>query len=518
MGRIVITLLGFGVSRGFFPALLSLLFFLFSNNGKALVDPGASYNSSKANLPPYWMRSIPHFARSAGLQKCPGPSDPLELRQELLTILSQTQSMWPPATVDTEGNVVGGWISIPNVVGQGVWEEMIVLGKGVRVYLRDYRKAKTGEVYFYDARGIHRLDPQEYEALLDTLRSYLESGATWLWERLGSLPEKVNARYPKELLEEEVRVREGLTIPMWEILGLPRYYEPSDFLPDELYFGPIAPWGMVYLGLYGEYNRRVFLHPEAFIYDCLSGQPLVLAHELVHAQPRLQYLPLAWYTDVEILTELSSGLWDTTFWEMLHPYLYLIMDLVEAAFGYTYRGTGGSMDFRSERAGLSWPNLERVRKHQQVWEKISDELRSWVLEDLMPDFYQDPLYSLSLNMRYCWDSAFVAVSFLTRFELAGLDGYENTQSWLAQNEKVIEEIWERALADTGTVKELVDPQETPGLYPERDFCPQPFSFAFVSPQMKRSVDKLKKAILKDYREHGREFVVQKLLRGGYRVR
>jgi hypothetical protein len=116
-----------------------------------------------------------------------------------------------------------------------------------------------------------------------------------------------------------------------------------------------------------------------------------MAHEMVHAQPTLQWLPLATYIDVEILTELNSGLWESHFWELLHPYMAVLNDLIWAAFGYSYMDSGGSADFRSESAGLVWIDKDRVAKHQKIWEKIAPEIREWVVQDLMPQIYSDPL-------------------------------------------------------------------------------------------------------------------------------
>jgi hypothetical protein len=457
---------------------------------------------------------IPHYFKELEL-KCPGPSDPLEMRKEFLTILTQTRSMWPPDVIDVNGNIASGWISIPNIVGTGLWRSVVVHGKEVKVYLRDYReKEENGKkIYlYYDARGVKKLSEKEIYDLLEYIKDYLSSASLFLYENLKDL--KVNPPdTTKEELEKEIKIAPGVSVSLKRVLSLPQIYGPESFVPDELYFGPISPWGMVYLGMYGDYTRRIFIHPEAMVYDCLQGKPLILAHEMVHAQPTLQWLPFSIYIDVEILTELNSGLWETHFWELLHPYLAVLNDLIWAAFGYSYMDSGGSADFRSDSAGLIWIDKDRVAKHQKIWEKIAPEIRSWVIEDLMPQIYSDPLYVMAVNMKYCWDSAFLAISFLSRFELAGLGGYQATQGWLSERDKVIEEVWERALDKTGDQVDVKENQDLSKLYPGRAFCPQPFSFSWVEDPR---VAALKKQISEDYRSKGKNYVVSKLLRGGYR--
>ena len=458
--------------------------------------------------------SYPHYFRELELS-CPGPSDPLELRKELLTVLTQTRSMWPPDVVDSSGNIVSGWISVPNIVGTGLWRSIVVHGKEVRVYLRDYReKEEFGKklYLYYDSRGVKRLEEKDISDLLAYIQEYISSAASFLYENLKDL-ESISPGLNKEEIDREIKVAPGISVTLKRVLSLPQIYGPHSFVPDELYFGPISPWGMVYLGMYGDYIRRVFIHPEAMAYDCLIGKPLILAHEMVHSQPTLQWLPLATYIDVEILSELNSGLWESHFWELLHPYLAVLNDLIWAAFGYSYFESGGVSDFRSESAGLVWIDPSRVAKHQKVWEKIAPEIRSWVVQDLMPQVYSDPFYVMAVNMKYCWDSAFVAISFLSRFELAGLGGYQETQSWLSEREQVIEEVWERATVKTGDTVEVEEAKDLSDLFPGRAFCPQPFSFSWVGDPR---VVSLKKSIQEDYKKHGRGYVISKLLRGGYR--
>lgn len=444
-------------------------------------------------------QNIPHYMKDVGVYLCRANSDPLESRKELLFALSQTRSLWPE-----------NWISIPNIVGQGIWEAVVVHNKEVKIYLRDYKK-EGDKVYFYSARGVEEISKQEYKELLDFLSNQLSVASQTLYDRLKDIPKQIKRELPD--LDNTWKVSEHYTLKFQEILGVPEFYSPADFLPDELYFGPIEPWGMVYLGLYKDYTRRIFLHPEATVYDCISsGTPVVLMHEMMHAQPTLQWIPLAWYSDVEILAELNTGLWEPFFFEISHPYLSVLNDLIEAFFGYSYEKTGKYYSFRSEAASLIWPDETRLKNQQRAWEKIAPVIRDWVLNDLMLDFYKDPLYALGINIKYCWDSAFLAISFAKRFELAGLGGLEKTQAWLSENEKLIEYTWQEALAKTGN--QMKDNGESiTGLYPERDFCPQPFSFSQLNdPRVKSVVD----SINKDLEKFGKDFVVQKFLRGGYR--
>ena len=434
-------------------------------------------------------RELPHFMVAAGVS-CERIDDPIRQRQELLRVFTQTRFMWPTGEL--------GWVSVPNIVGQGVWLDAVAHKKGFKLYLRDYNY--TGSEYlYYDARGIHKLSENDIETLKNHIVSQVESAASFLWEITKNLAEKINS-----LEHAEVSY----------LLSLPKIYGPESFVPDEIYLGPISSWGAVYLGLYGGYTRRVFLHPEALIYGCIIGKPTVLAHEMAHAQPTMQYLPLAWYVDVEVLTELLSGLWEDYFWELTHPYLLVINDLIEAYFGYSYKKSGGSSNFRSESLCLVWPNESRANNHQKIWEKIAPEIRNWVVNGLLPDFYEDPLFAMATNMKYCWDSAFMVASWSRWFELAGFGGYEATQAWLAKNEEIINRTWELAKDDIGLPLPNVETETKNTLYSERDFCPQPFSFSMIqnNPKIKFLVGKIQE----DYKNYGREYVVFKLLRGGYR--
>jgi hypothetical protein len=452
---------------------------------------------------------LPHFIEELKIS-CPGPTDPFKMRQELYTALMQTRAMWPPDVVDSDGNVLSGWISTPNIVGSGIWSSVIVHKKEVKVYLRDYRE-KDGKYIYYDARGPKELTEKQFKDLINYIQNYLSESTTFLYNNLKHLIPKDQKVDPN--IQKSISVAPGISVTLDRVLSQPKIYGPESFVPDELYIGPISPWGMVYLGLYGDYNRRVFMHPEAMVYDCLQGKPLVLSHELVHAQPTLQWLPLSTYIEIEMLTELNSGLWEAHFWELLHPYLAVLNDLIWATFGYSYIEAGGTIDFRSSSAGLIWMNPDRVVKHQKIWEKIAPELRKWVTEDLMPQLYEDSLYAMAINMKYCWDSAFTAISFLSRFELAGMGGYEQTQHWLQERDQTLEEVWQTALIKTGDEVKTKEIEEFSKFFPGRSFCPQPFSFMLLQdPRIKA----LKRSIQEDYKQYGRTYIITKMMRGGYR--
>jgi hypothetical protein len=91
------------------------------------------------SFPQVQAKGLPHYFKELGLSR-PGPTDPLEMRKEFLTVFAQTRSMWPPDMVDGYGNIVSGWISVPNIVGTGLWRSMVVHGKIVQP---DF--AQTGE-------------------------------------------------------------------------------------------------------------------------------------------------------------------------------------------------------------------------------------------------------------------------------------------------------------------------------------------------------------------------------------
>jgi hypothetical protein len=458
-----------------------------------LVLVGVSFAQNFANFDP------PHYIKELGLEKCAPTKDLIELRKLEKFYLSQTRQIW--------NETFSTW---PNDVGEGMWNSRILYGKQFKIYFRDYQKINN-KIYYKTARGVKEVSEKDLEDFSDFIVQYLKDGVDNLYKVYSNfVPIKDFEKYNKEINDSQLG-----TVTLRDLMFLPYILDKSDFVPNEIYITPMEPWGMVYLSFYRGGVSRVFLNPEAMFYDCLYGKPTVVQHELSHNQNSLQWLPLGSYVDFEIMAELASGVWNSDYyWELLHPYLLPLNDLIHAFFGFDYMNSGTVFDFKAEPAGIRWTNEARIKEYQEQWEKMKEYLTDWVRK-FFTDFYEDPLFAVSTNMNLCWDNAFLSLSFSSQFELAGLSGFENTQKWLSANEKLIEDTWERAKQDVGnSIESDKKPSDNSfqSFRNRRDFCPQPYTF---TANKSKTLQELNKVVQEDYKTYGKEVVFNNILNGKY---
>jgi len=441
----------------------------------------------------------PHYIKKLGLEKCEPTKDLFELRKLEKFYLSQTRQIW--------NETFSTW---PHDVGEGIWLNRILYGKQVGIYFRDYQKINN-KIYYKTSRGVEEVSEQDLNYFADFILAYLKDGVDNIYEVYSDfVPIKDFDQYNKEIYDSQLG-----NVTLRDLMFLPYIFDKSDFVPEEVYITPMEAWGMVYLSFYRGGISRVFLHPEAIFYDCLYGKPVVVQHELAHNQNSLQWFPLGGYVDFEIMAELASGLWlGDYYWELLHPYLLPLNDLLSAFFGFDYTKSGTAFDYKATPTGIRWTNEARMKEYQKQWEKMKTYLTDWVRKFFV-DFYEDPLFAISTNMYLCWDNGFLALSFASNFELAGLGGFENTQRWLSTNEELINKIWEKAKDNVGTAidsEDKVKDNSFESFRSRRDFCPQPYTFAS---QRSKTLQELKNIITNDYKKYGEKYVFESMINGKY---
>lgn len=343
-------------------------------------------------------------------------------------------------------------------------------GKPVKVVLLDWN-----EVTFPDGRRVLRYNPpnsayeyfplDELEKLRRALEQDVEAAVERLWARLQ--PEKIEAQIVENLaaqlgvpeervredLDEVVDVGSGYKATVRQILHIPKFAK-ADFLPDVLIVGalPAGVLGATTVGLEG--GKRVALYsPLAWKWDRLMGEPYVLQHEFVHANSQIQGLPLAYYFDVEMFAELSVLLADIYPFEFFfHGYLEAVRRAAWAFFRFDARAAANQL-FDLSVAGVLSLDEQKFWDFQDKVQQIAQELKRFVREVLYPTFYSNPLWWVALNTKLCQSYAFFDLLMAVSYELTVLDGAENTQRWILENEDVIRKVAERALERAGERKE-----------------------------------------------------------------
>lgn len=266
----------------------------------------------------------------------------------------------------------------------------------------------------------------------------------------------------RDRLDEEVAGTDGLKVR--DLLPVP-LTRAEDFLPDIIIVGPRGFYGGMANFKTPGTERIVFLDLLGLVMWYTTKWPLV-EHELVHTNPYLQSVPIAYYYDVEMWAGLTTDLDQGGLTEFLfHPYIAVVRDMVRTFFGYDFeevrrRIFPGEFVVRDVRE-------REFRLHAAEVKRIRDELMGFIKaprDGFMVEFYTNPYYWLAVNTKFCDTAAVWRILFALRYEPAGLfdpnkkdkegnviSPVHQTKAWLMKEEEAgrIRRLAEKAMKRTG---------------------------------------------------------------------
>ena len=240
----------------------------------------------------------------------------------------------------------------------------------------------------------------------------------------------------------------------------------EDFLPDLFVIQPSKFVGGFTNAFHVPGSETLVLLSQAGLaWQYISGWRFV-SHELIHANPYLQGVPLDFYFDAEMWADMTNGAESDALSYLDHPYLSLIRHLVRTYFGYDHEEV--SRKIFPEGLPIADDVREaEFRKAVADVKKIQAELVKFIKDPndgLIVRFYSDPYFWVGVNTKFCDSAAAFRLLFATRYEPAGLFNPNlkdekgsvvppevQTKQWLLKEEESgrIKRLADRALTDTG---------------------------------------------------------------------
>ncbi|OGZ15641.1 MAG: hypothetical protein A3J08_00400 [Candidatus Lloydbacteria bacterium RIFCSPLOWO2_02_FULL_51_11] len=250
-----------------------------------------------------------------------------------------------------------------------------------------------------------------------------------------------------------------------DILPVP-LTRPEDFLPELIVIQPARFVGGFTNAFHVPGSETlVMLSQSGLALQYISGFNLA-SHEMVHANPYLQGIPLDFYFDAEMWASMTSDVEGSALDYLGHPYLALIRHLVRTYFGYDHeevlrkilpKGLPIVDDIREEEFRKAVADIKTIQA--ELTRFIKDPNNGVIVR-----FYSDPYFWIGVNTKFCDSAAAFRLLFATRYEPAGFfdptqkdrEGVVvppevQTRQWLLKEEEAgrIKRLAERALADTG---------------------------------------------------------------------
>jgi hypothetical protein len=352
----------------------------------------------------------------------------------------------------------------------------------------------------------------QFEAVKQFIFDFFERAIVRNITKYNGLVESVTEIQKEQLNEPNLEQKYGSNVSDLEgfkvkdVLLVPQI-EPIDFVPDTFVFGPMRwAWGAANWKAVGS-EKIAFYDIIGAAFDYIRGEPLILAHEFTHTNPYLQGSPTTLYFDFEMWTALTNDLADDLMW-FSHPYLAVPRDTVHTYFGYDTR----------EAYNRIWPerfvslrdfNRKEYEKNTLRVQEIREALEEFVIEVFFPNFYSDPYFWNSVNLKWCDTAAAWRIMLAFRFEPAiifdekkldpktgePVPASVQTKQWLAEQSSKIRDLADEAMKEAGQITEIGEHFSKLDDYNDFIKCPADSSWADVPiEQQKKLIEMIKTMI------------------------
>lgn len=256
---------------------------------------------------------------------------------------------------------------------------------------------------------------------------------------------KMNERDFRKLLS--LPLSDDSEVSFADVNFIPAAYERKDFVPKELHldFTPqfigAAAWansGIVH------YNHI------AAVEDYIQQKPLVLGHELVHTNIKLQNLILSLGFNVETMASIPmlfevenhTGL-------LVHPYAQQpFYELIKVFFRFDIEKAQKEIFIYPFMGRFSFDH-EKLQKYSPKFESVKQELRRFFQEVTLPTFYTDPMYWSALHERMNDDNLILRVTMAQYYNQTVLGGRIETARWLSEHYEEIKRFAHGAYKKSG---------------------------------------------------------------------
>ena len=257
----------------------------------------------------------------------------------------------------------------------------------------------------------------------------------------------------RKYLDREDSLNPGITFR--ELRHIPEKIEKKDFIPyREIHFG-LTPDFPEVLGVAWLNAGVIHYTPVAMIMDYILKQPEVLAHEFVHANTKLQNMPLGWGFDLEFNASIAEMLLENDHLHLWnHSYAVDFREFVQVFFGFKFDQARDEIVKRT-----AWMSMGHVVIDEDKFNEYSMKLNlgKQALKDALKTgtqwLYSNPLYWSAVNDKTVDDNFVFRVVMSAMYNPTLLGGEEATTRWRETHKYEIKQMIDKAWEDSGKPSE-----------------------------------------------------------------
>ena len=359
------------------------------------------------------------------------------------------------------------------LIGKSRFVEKTYFGQKVRVVfdqhvcetidsLTDKGTCKDGDRTRYTSfGGQYFITEQRFQELVDfTDRVVKEAIELDFVPWSGVIPKAISIAYKsdnsgkfkseqefKDYLDRKDPLNPSMTFR--ELRHIPPTVERKDFIPfRELHIG-LAPEIPSVLGVAWLNTGIVYYTPVAMIHDYLKGSPIVLAHEFVHTNKKLQGIPLVWGFNAETIASFPAMLVPGDYLNMrFHSYAEKWRKLIWVYYGFDYEQANKEV-IKTPLVGNIRIDRDKFNEYAAKHSIAQAELMRAV-EKMMEQFYSTPVWWTALNDKLVDDDSVFEVMMASMYNPTLLGGEEATTKWALTNEYKLKRWADEAYAESGS--------------------------------------------------------------------
>ncbi len=345
-----------------------------------------------------------------------------------------------------------------NMLNESIVLKKDILGKEVTLTFAGYIK-KENQVFRYTNDNIETLTETEFESVVNDQVQYIETAAKLAQEKFAAPYKKIMSTIEdtlkkqkklgdneklEDFLKKDIPEYDGLKIR--DVLFVPQEMSAKDFIPTHYFFTTMPrALGVTYLG-----TEIIAIDPKARILDYINGTPAILMHEMIHSNKKLEGFPLAMHFDAELWAEFPM-LTDTDYLDFsFHSYLKDVRKMAKILFNFNSASAFEDVREYSLMFGTKLEdskNYEKLRANIAITSRISETIQNTALNGVVPEFYTNPLYWITVNQFLHDDAAAFKIYFYKKFEPTCLGGPEETRRFMDSNKELVRESSQRVLRE-----------------------------------------------------------------------
>lgn len=349
------------------------------------------------------------------------------------------------------------------IVGSNAIRQKVkIAGKETALILDPYVRNPDGTIVFTSYCGQEKVTEAQLKTVIDYLTKETTRAVELNWSFYSDIErETVKERAAKlGIPENEFRTRLDKPSSRYKDIMvrdehfLPPAFEEIDFVPRELhlgYFPEMAGSGVIAAAWLN--SGMVYVTMQSLVLDYLTSKPLVLMHELIHANKKLQKLPLSEGFNVELFASVPEMLLDEdklSLW--FHHYIEPLREIVWIHFGFDFKQARKEV-IRADLAGNIFIDRDKFIQYTTLLDQAKPQLRA-TLKKAIIEFYSDAPGWVAFNDKLQNDYAVIDLMFAKDFDLCvRLTESQNcnaTMKWLRAHEDKIREIAKKAFEKSGT--------------------------------------------------------------------